>query len=81
MATTRSSVRRSSFRTIPDGPGEPRQPVRQHRVQEALLLHVKALSDGEDSEVAGQDPAVREMIEAADAAGPEEIAASTGGSS
>ncbi len=44
-------------------------------IEEALLLHVKALSDGERHEIADQDPAVREMIEAADAAGPEEIVA------
>ena len=43
-------------------------------IEEALLLHVLALSDGERDAIAEQDPAVREMLERAEAAGPEEIA-------
>ncbi|CAN5597387.1 hypothetical protein BH20ACT15_BH20ACT15_11660 [soil metagenome] len=35
-------------------------------IEEALLLHVQALSDDERSDIAHQDPAVREMIERAD---------------
>ena len=35
-------------------------------IEEALLLHVKALSDDEREEITEQDPAVREMIERAD---------------
>jgi hypothetical protein len=42
-------------------------------IEEALLLHVQALSDSERAEIERQDPAVREMIERAAAAGPEEI--------
>ena len=43
-------------------------------IEEALLLHVLALSDGERAAIAEQDPKVREMIARAEAAGPEEIA-------
>lgn len=42
-------------------------------IEEALLLHVLALSDGERDEIAAQDPAVRAMIERAVAATPEDI--------
>ncbi len=35
-------------------------------IEEALLLHVQALSDKERDEISDQDPAVREMIERAD---------------
>jgi hypothetical protein len=44
-------------------------------IEEALLLHVQALSDGEREEIERQDPAVREMIARAAAATPEEIVA------
>ncbi|MGH2914158.1 MAG: hypothetical protein ACRDMX_04135 [Solirubrobacteraceae bacterium] len=44
-------------------------------IEEALLLHVKTLSDGELAEIERQDPAVREMIARAAAATPEEIVA------
>ncbi len=44
-------------------------------IEEALLLHVKALSDGERAEIEQADPAVREMIERAARATPEEIIA------
>jgi hypothetical protein len=44
-------------------------------IEEALLLHVQVLSDGEREEIARQDPTVREMIERAQAATPEDIAA------
>jgi hypothetical protein len=37
-------------------------------IEEALLLHVQALSDGEREEIARQDPAVRDMLARADAA-------------
>jgi hypothetical protein len=43
-------------------------------IEEALLLHVLALSDGERAAIAEQDPKVRAMLERAEAAGPEEIA-------
>ena len=39
-------------------------------IEEALLLHVQALSDEEREEIAEQDPAVREMIERATAVDP-----------
>lgn len=42
-------------------------------IEEALLLHVQALSDGEREEIAQQDPAVRAMIERAAAATPEDL--------
>jgi hypothetical protein len=42
-------------------------------IEEALLLHVQALSDGEREEIAQQDPAIREMIERAAAATPEDL--------
>ena len=42
-------------------------------IEEALLLHVLALSDGERAELAGADPAVKAMIERAVAATPEDI--------
>ncbi len=44
-------------------------------IEEALLLHVHALSDGEREEIERQDPAVRDMIARASAATPEEIVA------
>ncbi len=44
-------------------------------IEEALLLHVRALSDSERAEIAGADPAVREMVERAAAVTPEEILA------
>ena len=34
-------------------------------IEEALVLHVQALSDEERAEIEHQDPAVREMIERA----------------
>jgi hypothetical protein len=42
-------------------------------IEEALLLHVHALSDEERAEIAAQDPAVREMVERAAETTPEEI--------
>ncbi len=42
-------------------------------IEEALLLHVLALSDGERAELESADPAVRAMIERAVAATPEDI--------
>ncbi len=44
-------------------------------IEEALLLHVKTLSDAEREQIEGQDPAVREMIERAETASPEQILA------
>jgi hypothetical protein len=44
-------------------------------IEEALLLHVMALSDPERAELAGQDPAVRAMIERASAATPADLVA------
>lgn len=44
-------------------------------IEEALLLHVQALSDGEREEIAAGDPAVREMIARAETATPEQILA------
>jgi hypothetical protein len=42
-------------------------------IEEALLLHVKTLSDAERGAIADQDPAVREMLARADAATPEDL--------
>ncbi len=42
-------------------------------IEEALLLHVQALSDGEREEITEQDPAVREMIERADKVSNDEM--------
>ena len=42
-------------------------------IEEALVLHVQALSDDERAEIEHQDPAVREMIERAGAVTPEEL--------
>ena len=44
-------------------------------IEEALLLHVQVLSDGERAEIERADPAVREMIARAAAATPEDIMA------
>ena len=44
-------------------------------IEEALLLHVQALSDGELEEIERQDPAVREMVARAAAATPKDIVA------
>lgn len=42
-------------------------------IEEALLLHVQALSDGERAGISKQDPAVREMLARAAAATPEDL--------
>lgn len=42
-------------------------------IEEALLLHVHALSDAEREEIAGQDDTVRAMIDRASAAGQEDL--------
>jgi hypothetical protein len=44
-------------------------------IEEALLLHVLALSDDEREQIANQDPAVRAMVARAAAATPEDIMA------
>src|SRR5581483_10847233 len=44
-------------------------------IEEALLLHVQALSEGERAEIERQDPAVREMIARAASATPQDIMA------
>ena len=44
-------------------------------IEEALLLHVHSLSDSEREAIEDQDPAVREMIERAQATTPEDILA------
>jgi hypothetical protein len=44
-------------------------------IEEALLLHVHALSDAEREEIEAGDPAVREMVARAASATPEEIVA------
>ncbi len=44
-------------------------------IEEALLLHVQALSDEERAQIESEDPTVREMIARAAAATPEEIVA------
>ncbi|HXB16772.1 MAG TPA: hypothetical protein VNV44_13635 [Solirubrobacteraceae bacterium] len=44
-------------------------------IEEALLLHVKTLSDGEREEIEREDPRVQEMIERAAAATPEDVLA------
>jgi hypothetical protein len=42
-------------------------------IEEALLLHVQALSDNERAEIERQDPRVKEMIERASATTPDEL--------
>jgi len=42
-------------------------------IEEALLLHVQVLSDDERAQIERADPAVREMIERAEAVTPEDI--------
>jgi hypothetical protein len=42
-------------------------------IEEALLLHVQTLSDSERTEISEHDPKVREMIERAEGATPEQI--------
>jgi hypothetical protein len=44
-------------------------------IEEALLLHVQALSEAELKQIEGQDPTVREMVSRAAAATPEDIIA------
>jgi hypothetical protein len=44
-------------------------------IEEALLLHVHALSDEERAAIEQQDPAVREMVQRAAAATPEDVIA------
>jgi hypothetical protein len=43
-------------------------------IEEALVLHVMALSDAERAAIAEQDPTVRAMLARVEAAGPEELA-------
>ncbi|HEY6780592.1 MAG TPA: hypothetical protein VI111_06525 [Thermoleophilaceae bacterium] len=43
-------------------------------IEEALLLHVRALSDDEREQIVQSDPAIRAMIERAAAATPEDLA-------
>jgi hypothetical protein len=42
-------------------------------IEEALLLHIQALSESEREDIIQQDPAVRQMIERAAAATPEDL--------
>jgi hypothetical protein len=44
-------------------------------IEEALLLHVQALSDGERAAIEEQDPTVRDMVARAAAATPEDVLA------
>src|SRR6185437_12722133 len=44
-------------------------------IEEALLLHVQALTDGERAEIAAGDPAVAAMVERAAAATPADLLA------
>jgi hypothetical protein len=44
-------------------------------IEEALVLHVQALSDAERAEISQADPAVREMVDRACAVTPEELLA------
>ena len=48
-------------------------------IEEALLLHVRTLSDAEREEIERQDPLVREMVARAAAATPDDILALHGG--
>ena len=64
------SAPRSSCPTIPQIAPESRGNLFDAtEIEEALLLHVQALSDAERAAIAEQDPAVREMIARAAAAG------------
>jgi len=42
-------------------------------IEEALVLHIQALSDSERKEIAAQDPKVREMLARADATTPQQL--------
>ena len=42
-------------------------------IEEALVLHIQALSDQEREEISAQDPKVREMLARADATTPQEL--------
>ncbi len=42
-------------------------------IEEALVLHIQALSDAEREEISAQDPKVREMLARADATTPEQL--------
>jgi hypothetical protein len=42
-------------------------------IEEALVLHIQALSDQERAEIAAQDPKVREMLARADATTPQQL--------
>jgi hypothetical protein len=42
-------------------------------IEEALVLHIQALSDKEREEISAQDPKVREMLARADATTPQEL--------
>ena len=42
-------------------------------IEEALVLHIQALSDQEREEISAQDPKVREMLARADATTPQQL--------
>jgi hypothetical protein len=79
LATTGDNVVLGSAIVLPDHP----QIAPESRgslfdgteIEEALLLHVQALSDAEREQIEHQDPAVRKMIGRAAAATPEDILA------
>ena len=74
--TTPSSARRCSSPTIPRiAPESLGNLFDNTEIEEALLLHVQTLSEDERGQIAAQDPKVREMIERAEQATPEEMIA------
>ena len=74
--TTRCSAPRSCFPEHPQIAPESRGDLFDGtEIEEALLLHVLALSDDERASIERDDPAVRAMIERAAAATPAEILA------
>jgi hypothetical protein len=77
LATDADDVVLGAAIVLPDHPHlapESRGPLFDStEIEEALLLHVQALSDAEREQIERQDPAVREMIERAAAATPQDI--------
>ena len=72
--TPSSSAPRSCSPIIPSSrPRAAAASSTRTEIEEALLLHVHALSDAEREEIAAGDPAVREMVERALASTPEDI--------
>ncbi|HYZ81229.1 MAG TPA: hypothetical protein VE571_08175 [Solirubrobacteraceae bacterium] len=79
LATDADDVVLGAAIVLPDHPRLAPESLGGHfdstEIEEALLLHLRTLSDDERAQIERQDPAVREMVQRAAAATPEDIVA------